>query len=369
MAEYKNQHYVPQYLLRGWTENERVPVYNLENEQEYPPTSISNLCSEDYFYGGPDVEKSMDDLEGLHADIVKKLREKRAFNSLTNSEIRHFCIFVLLQRNRTKQRKEESAELIDNVAKEFIELKVESGEVDPELPSGENALDFLEDYRITHEAPLSFPMLQALTGLDLIIDLEAAILENKTGSEFVISDHPVVHDNRRFKDEMDRFLVGLQNRGLQIFVPLSDEVQIMLYDPAAYFVDYSNEEERRVTVSSETVVQGLNDLQMINAFESIYYRESGQEARFRDAQQRLSKYIDEDSTAFERHSPEEHDFDTENEVIESGFQLPEYSPTLPFVKQRIETEFAVERRPNVSQQQKEFVNELLENAREDLEDE
>lgn len=368
MAEYKNQHYVPQYLLRGWTNNERVPVYNLENEQEYPPTSISNLCSEDYFYGGPDMEKSMGGLEELHAGIINKLRDGRAFNSLTDTEILHFCIFVLLQRNRTKQRKEETEELIDNIAKEYIELKVESGEVDPELPGGENALDLLEDFKITHEAPLSYPMLQALTGVDLIIDLEVAILENETNLEFVISDHPVVHDNRRFKDEMDRFLVGIQNRGLQIFIPISDEIQIMLYDPAAYFVDYSNEEERRVIVSSETTVQGLNDLQMINAFESIYYRESGQEDLFRDAQQRLSEYINEDLTIFERRSPEEHDFDSENEMIEFGSQLPDYSPTLPFVKQRIGVQFAIERRPNASQQQRDFVNELLENAREEMED-
>jgi|GEM_PF-3059370 len=368
MAEYKNQHYVPKYLLRGWTDNERVPVYNLENEQEYPPTSISNLCSEDYFYGDGDVEKDMDDLENLHAGIINKLRDERAFFTLSDDEIRHFCVFVLLQRNRTKQTKKETESLIDNLAKEYLQLHIESGEVDPELQDGRNILDHFEDFKVTREAPLSQPMLQALTGIDLIIDLEVAILENETSLEFVISDHPVVHDNIRFKDEIDRYLTGLQSRGLQIFVPLSDELQIMLYDQASYFVDYTNKEDRRVTISSETQVEGLNDLQMINAFESIYYRSSGQEGRFRDAQERLAEYIDEESTVFQRLTPDEHNFETDNEIIESGQILPDYSPTLPFVRQRIETEFAIERRPGVLQGHKEFMDEILEDAREEVED-
>jgi len=366
MAEYKNQHYVPKYLLRGWTDNERLPVYNIDNKQEYRPTSISNLCSEDYFYGGPEAEQSMDDLEELHADVIKKLRNERAFNTLSDTEIRHFCVFILLQRTRTKQTKKETEEFIDNLAKEYLELKVESGEVDPELPSGENALEFLDDYKITHEAPLSLPMLQALTGIDLIIDLEVAILENKTNVEFVISDHPVVHDNRRFKTEIDKYLTGVQNRGLQIFIPLSDEVQIMLYDPAAYTVEYTDKEARQVTITSTRPVEGLNDLQMINAFESIYYRSREQEEKYRDAQQRLAEHIHEDSTVFERLAPDEHNFETENEVIESGHRLPEYSPTLPFVKQRLDTDFAIERRPGLIHQHRELLNKILGDAYEDV---
>lgn len=365
MAEYKNQHYVPQYLLRGWTKNERVPIYNLDNEQEYPPTPISNLCSEDYFYGDSETEQSLDRLEGVQANVINTIRDQKAFNELSGREIQYFCVFVLLQRNRTKQTKEETEELIDDIAKEYIELKVESGEVDPELPSGDNVLDIIDEYKITRESPLSFPMLQALTGVELIIDLEVVVIENKTDLEFVISDHPVVFDNRRFKNEINKFLIGTQSRGLQIFVPLSDEVQIMLYDPVAYDVEYTNQEERRVTVSSKTAVEGLNDVQMINAFESIYYRSTGQQERFEESQQRLAEYLEEDTTVFERRDPNEHDFETENEVIESGRVLTDYSPTLPFVRQRLEADFAIERRPNSIQEHREFVHGILHEAREE----
>lgn len=368
MAEYKNQHYVPKFLLRGWTDDEKVAVYNLDNQQEYPKTSISNLCSEDYFYGDSEAERGMDGLENLHAGIINKIRSSKSFDVLTRTEIQYFCIFVQLQRNRTKQKKEEMDSIADNLAKELLKLKAEAGEIDTELGDGRDALDLLDRFRITREKPLAYPMLQALTGVDLIKDLEVAIIENQSDTPFVISDHPVVHDNRRYKNEIDRFLVGIQNRGLQIFLPLSDTLQIMLYDPAAYFVDYSNKEKRRVSTSRDKVAAGLNDLQLINAFESIYYRELGREQEFQKAQQRLSEYITKDPTVFRRMAPGDHNFDTDNEIIESGFNLPDYSPFLPFVKQRVETEFAIERRPEISKQHKEYLDEILEDARKEMDE-
>jgi hypothetical protein len=369
MPEYKNQHYVPQHLLRGWTQNNRVPVYNLENKQEYPETAISNLCSEDYFYGGSEVEEDMDGLEGKHASIIKKLRVTRMFNILSDMEIRHFCVFILLQRNRTKQQKKETEDVIDNFAKKYIELQAESEQVDTELSDGRDVLDLLDEFKVTHEYPLAIPMLKALTGVDLIIDLDVAIIQNQADKGFIISDHPVVHDNRRFKDELDRFLVGLQNRGLQIFIPLSDTVQVMLYDPATYHVEYTNKEQRRVEIDSEKIVTGLNDMQLINAFENVFFREAGREEELQTAQDRLSRFIEEEMITFQELSPDEHYFETDNEIIESGQYVPEYSPYLPFVKQRMDTAFRIERRPSIRRSHREFVDELLADARQDWNEE
>jgi len=363
MPAYKNQHYVPKHLLRGWTDNEKLPVYNLDNQQEYPPTSLSNLCSEDYFYGGPEVEQSMDGLEDLHAEIINRIRSEMAFDVLDYKEILHFCVFILLQRNRTKQQKRESEDLIDNIAKEFLKLKIKAGETDSELPDGTNVMDLMDKFKITRENPLAFPMLHALTGVGLISDLEIAIIVNMTDENFIISDHPVVYDNPRFKSQFDRFLGGIQSRGIQLFVPLSDRVQVMLYDPAAYLLDYSNSKKRIVLANSEKVVTSLNDMQIINASENIFYSSSGQEQKFVDAQQRLSEYIEEENTVFETKGPEEHDLDTENEIIESRYNLTSYSPSLPFVTQKINVRFTVERRPNARLSHKKFMNELLEDAR------
>lgn len=365
MPEYKNQHYVPKHLLRGWTDNERLSVYNLDNQQEYPPTSLSNLCSEDYFYGDSEIEQSMDDLEKRHAEIIDKIRTKKSFGVINGVNILHFCTFILLQRERTKQQKQETEGLINNLAKEYIEREIKAGNTDPELSDGRDILDVLDKTKITHEYPLAFPMFHALIGVNLILDLEVAVIVNTTDEEFVISDHPVVHDNPRFKDRFDRFLSGIQSRGIQIFVPISDQVQIMIYDPAAYTIDYSDLDKRRVVVTSKEVVTGLNDMQMINAFENIFYSTSNQEEKFIDAQQRISEYIKEKNTLFRTLDPEEHDFDSENEIIEHGYRLVEYSPTLPFVKQQKYIRFASARDPKAVQKYKKLSRTLLEDVRQE----
>lgn len=314
------------------------------------------------------MEKSFEGLENLHARIINKLRSSKAFDVLDAKEIAHFCIFVLMQRQRTKQRKKENEETIDNLAKEYLKMKVETGEVDSELPDGRDILDLLDRFRVTHEAPLSFSLLNALTGVDLILDLEVVIVVNGSDKGFVLSDDPVVHDNPRFKNEIDRFLIGLQSSGLQIFVPISDMVQIMLYDPASYFVKYSDKEKRRVITTSEEVVTSLNDMQIINAYRDIYYRNVGREQEFKESQQRLMEYVQMETNIFEVKSADEHNFDTENEIIETGYELPKYSPYLPFVNQRIDAEFTIERRPGISERHNEYIDEILEEAEEEQEE-
>lgn len=311
----------------------------------------------------------MDGLESRHAEIINRLRSKRSFDIFDKMDILHFCVFILLQRSRTKQQKQETDELIDNIAKQYLELQIEAGEIDPQLTSGQSLLDVLDEYKITRENSLAYPMLLALTGVDLILDLEVAVILNTTDEKFVVSDHPVVHDNPRFKNQFDRYLAGVQSRGIQIFVPVSDWVHIMLYDPAAYKIDYSDVKKRRVLATEEEVVNGLNDMQMINAFENLFYHTSNQEQKFVNAQERLSQYIDQETTIFRTMESEEHDFDTENEIIESGYRLVDYSPSLPFVTQRMGVRFTTERNPQVRQSQKEFVSELLEDARQQAETE
>ncbi|MFC6826525.1 DUF4238 domain-containing protein [Halopelagius fulvigenes] len=368
MAKRKNQHYVPKYLLRGWTDDEMVAVYNLKNEEEYPRTNISHLCSEDYIYGGPEAEESLDGLESIHARIIRDLRKYRSFDVLDEIEILHFCAFVLLQRNRTKQRKREAEEMTDNLMKEYLRAQVEMGELDPELPSGRNALDALDNVRITQENPLTLPMFHALAGIDLIIDLEVVVLENTSETKFIVSDHPVVLDNRLFKGRVKRSPIGLQNRGLQMFVPISENVLMMLYDEVSYNVEYSDVKKRRVVTDSKKVVNGLNDLQIINALESVFYRYTGRKQEFKDAQNRLTEYVNQETTTFQKLSPEEHDFDSENEMLEFGQNLAEYSPYLPFVRQRIEAEFVSRRHPELSEGWENYVDAILEDARKEAEE-
>lgn len=356
MPERKNQHYVPKFYFRGWTDNEKVPAFHIENKQEYRPTSISNLCSEDYFYGGAEVEEATDDLEDYHARIVRNLREEVTFQTLCDMEIYHFCIFVLYLKSRTKYAKKEVDYMTDKLAKELLEVHVKAGLADEEL------LEATDRFRITHDAMHPRTMLHALTGPELILDLEVALLVNNTEKEFLFSDHPVVLDNQMYKQHRDRFLYGLQSRGLQIYLPISKDVCILLYDELCYSVNYSNQRARRVILNSEETVQGLNDLQVINADEFVFYQSVGKEQGILNSLDRVEHERHDQPINFRTHEGE-HDFPTENPVMEAGSHTVDYEIHFPFMRKHSNVPHEVQREPGLVDSHNEYVDALLEEHR------
>ncbi|HEX2983013.1 MAG TPA: DUF4238 domain-containing protein, partial [Ignavibacteriales bacterium] len=52
MAERKNQHFVPQFYLRNFSENKKsLCDYNLSNNKYIKNASIKDMASQNYFYG------------------------------------------------------------------------------------------------------------------------------------------------------------------------------------------------------------------------------------------------------------------------------------------------------------------------------
>lgn len=355
MPPYKNQHYVPQFFFRGWTDDDRIPAFHLENETEYPPTHISNLCSEDYFYGDAESEEETQGLESLHAGVINKLRRAKDIRALTHEEVMHFCIFILYLRNRTKWKRKEMDYMVDQFTQELARSHVEAGWADEEL------LDAFNDWKVVDRRAFSYAMLSALTGPDLIKDLEIVLLINESDREFVFSDHPIVHDNRRYKDEMDRFLVGIQNRGLQVYCPLADDLQAILYDPACYAISYENQDARTVITDSELTVEGLNDVQMINADEYVFYRTLGQEEEMIESLDRVRDDRPDEPLAIKRHTGD-HDLPTDNEVIESGTFVFDYTIHMPFMRERPYVPHQIERVPGLKEAQDAYLNEIMEEA-------
>jgi hypothetical protein len=353
MPERKNQHYVPQFYFRGWTDNEKVPVFHIENKQEYRPTSISNLCSEDYFYGSTEVEEATDDIEDFHARIIQKLRKTMNFRLLDDDELYNFCIFVLYLKSRTKHTKKEVDYLTDMMAKELIKMNVEAGLADDEI------LKHIDDFKITDDSIHMRTILHALTGTELILDLEVALLINNTENEFFFSDHPVAFDNQMYKNGQDRFLYGLQSRGLQIYLPLSGNVCVLLYDEMCYSVNYSNHRARRVIVNSEETVQGLNDFQAITAGEFIFYQSSEKENEIIDCLDRVGDERRDEPLNFRTHE-EEHEFPTENPVTEAGSQTVDYDINFPFMQKRPNVPHKIQRNPELVESHNEYVDTLLE---------
>ena len=74
MPEYKNQHYVPQFQFRQFSNDGKgIFIYNLKTKQKIWG-SIKNQCSEDYFYSkNGKVETIFSELESMTLEILKKI--------------------------------------------------------------------------------------------------------------------------------------------------------------------------------------------------------------------------------------------------------------------------------------------------------
>lgn len=330
MPERKKQHYVPQLYMRGFTENEELPSYQLEHHREFPSTPIRNLCYEDYFYGDEgDAEVALSKLEDRFASVLRSIRSEETLDALESPEEEmYFLIFLSYTHERTKTAKRESRELTT----EMVRVLLEANEGAMEGKNEEmrrRALEQIRDGDLKVEHTSAFPMqeLMALYGPLLIGDLVGTLLKDISGRQFIFSDHPVALDNPMTTEYLGQANIGFQTPGIQIHCPISSDLAVMMYDPACYNVT----DEGLVEVGSDTVEE-LNKLQLSNALDAVFYEEPGRGREMAILHDEIDAQRTENLSRVERFDGEPPRFDTDNEVVEFGRTAPGYSPNLPFVE-------------------------------------
>lgn len=258
MAEYKNQHYVPQLLLRKFTtDNINVQTYVLKINKLIEKADIKSQCSEDYFYGSDgEIEKAFGVLEGQVGKLLDDIRPV-SVEALTDEEVHQIRLFVLYQYQRTLHAAEDRNRELNLMIRNIFEGDSRFEDVNWDII----------------KAKLNQPQLvnlQVAAGImPVILDLDIRILVNEKKDDFIISDNPVVLHNQ-FIEHHEIFRnypagAGLATKGALLFLPVSPKAQVMFYDPTTYFVG-----KKRLLGLSKTDVLTLNRLQMINAFECVY---------------------------------------------------------------------------------------------------
>lgn len=363
MAERVKQHYVPQFYFRNFAENERVCAYNIDNEEGYPPTPISNICYENHFYGDSDVEEILSKLESELANVVHTVVKGQSLNDISSDSNSKFYLDLFLTHtySRTKAAREESSEL----TQEFLELMTKVG-----VEAGELDKDVLEQVR-NGDIRLKGPdhaqrQLASLYGPIYFSDLDRVLIRNHTSLDFITSDHPVVFDNRRFKDEVELGTTGFSSMGLQVFCPLSNSLLILLYDPESYLIEAN--EQNIVDTDSERMVEGLNKLQLLNCLENCYYRNETDKELVDEWYQDIREHRPHKSITrqnLDLYDPEE---DRIRNIIATHNTKVEYSPWLPFVKQRCSAEFRPVRNQHTYQVARKMYDEAIETAESELEE-
>jgi len=260
MPEKKKQHYVPRFYLRNfsWASRKAINIFNIQGARNIISGNLANRCYEPYFYGDNLViENAFCDFEGLVArfilDIISTNRAPKRFSEEHHS----LLLFVLLQYSRTKYAAEAHDELVDKLVKNFM------------IQDGRFSEEYLRDVKITSKNPTAVPLKVAAESVPMALDLMMKVLLNRTDTNFVSSDNPVVLYNQYCEKLSIGSNTGLASQGLQIIYPLSPRHALLFYDSVIYKVGEKKNTFTLVVDGKD--IEQFNDLQWLNALQNIYY--------------------------------------------------------------------------------------------------
>lgn len=273
----KKQHYVPQLLLRRFATAtgsvSRVNVFDIERQQYRRNQNIRDVCSGNYTYDtNESFEKYLSDhIESPAARDLELLAQ--AQHRVDANPSPPLLRFLLVQLARTRKTYESSLELVN------VGMQTVFGEM-----ARLNGLDEAAAHklRVTPSEPrvvLAYLAAYAATQYRLISDLKLALVINRTGAEFILSDHPVFQHNWYLRDSESLMAGSITVRGVQFFLPLSSSVTCCLYDPSVYL--YGKATSGELINAEEADVHLLNSFQAINASSLILAKSASMEASLR----------------------------------------------------------------------------------------
>lgn len=161
--------------------------------------------------------------------------------------------FILMQNNRNLASIENVQEFSRKFIKKRLELLTESVSLKKESAARINLDGILED-------------------CFWISDLHLKLISNETLMPFVIGDNPVVFYNKLFEDDNAACHLGYTCYGLVIFVPITPEAILIMYDNTVY--KFGKKDQTIIIADKQADIEELNKLQILSARENVYYSSS-----------------------------------------------------------------------------------------------
>lgn len=269
----KNQHYVPQFLICGFSTNSKVNIFDIERNEFRKNQSIQGCLSQNYFYDKDNsIENFLaDKIEGPAARLINEIRSLN-FNKLNNGET-ELIKFICCQQKRTPAGREDFISLINEHFFRWLSALNDLNDL-------QLAPEALRGFRVAPENRIGMMNLnatQAMTGIVLskgMEDLRFHILINKTGKNFFLSDHPVSRYNWFYKDLNDPSIGSPFIKGVQLFLPVSEKICICAYDTTVY--KYGSRSKDISYLTQDIDVDWINKLQMRGTGSVIVFKSASE---------------------------------------------------------------------------------------------
>lgn len=263
----KRQHYIPQFYLRFFSEdNKTVSIFLFLKKLYRRNVPIKSIMYKPSLYDNDDSkEQVISHLESQWNISLKKII--KCFGASPSADTKYVIdkvdllnlySFVCFTFMRTCQQ----INAIEFQSQAFIrDLQERFPEIDP---SGVDALKPLHDPYFEANMALD----GGVTLLPYFLDLVPVFLLNTTTRSFISSDAPITPFNPFFEEIGYLGDTGLGNCGLQIYCPLSPKIAVIFYDSDIYRfegVDYPIVQ----TIESLADVRALNGLIVDHSYEVI----------------------------------------------------------------------------------------------------
>lgn len=244
-----NQHYVPRFYMKFFsniknegTKKEKVLIsfYQFKDNLLRDNIPTESICSEDYFYDEDGkIENKLAEKERKWASVFYKINQGEELISSEYDDIREFAIYQI---SRTKGMLEHNQAMVTKILTDVLHNQNRS--LDKTIIK--EAVEKKVEKEISAEYNLS--LIKEI--LPVIDDLVVEILENKTDSNFITSDVPVIIVN-----PLGVRRAGLGDIGTVVFFPISPRKMAILYDNKLY----------------GTLKKEINDPEYINVFNRYQY--------------------------------------------------------------------------------------------------
>ncbi|MHC2255939.1 hypothetical protein ACVILK_005631 [Bradyrhizobium embrapense] len=249
MPAYKNQHFVPRCLLKPFTlgaDGKAINLYSHRQNKLIRNAPVKKQCARDYLYGEDGViERELATIEDEYVAVINRAHARLD----TDQDRNALRFFAYLQLRRT-----EMAILRLRASEEGLFAEV-FGHEEPE------------------RQPQRFYMLRSLQTCfetsETLSDLKVRIVENRTSTDFVISDDPAIYTNKYATQKLRLAGFGTHSSGLMLIMPLAPRLALICYDGLVY--TSPNLENGRMILKKAADVEAMNELQYLAASSNVYF--------------------------------------------------------------------------------------------------
>lgn len=232
VSKIKIQHYVPRLYLRNFSTKKKSDFFiNCfdKPEEKIFSTNIENIGCEKYFYNtsndtNQSIEKQFGNWESTLKTAYDEIIQLENLKKLSTLKLKSLAMFFIIQYYRTKEARERIRDTVQQVKEKLSKDKL-SNELKEQLID----IDSEETIKQMHIASV-ISMIR--NGMKIIPYMKWILLKNKTSMSFWTSDNPVTPYNPIDLSPFGN--LGLKNRGIQLYFPLTPYLILLICDPETY---------------------------------------------------------------------------------------------------------------------------------------